>query len=278
MIRSFIRTLLRTRPCAEWLSGYGTKGTNSIVATKGYERNDSEEMETGGKRTVQVNVKMSTEDFSTLQRAANALWPDAILSNSGIILGLAKLAAKDILKEEARQTSPVGKPRRTHAPPTRPSLVTSGPARPPHSLARGPRPNPNPKPNPNPGSCVVGGVAKSPQCVIPRQRRMAWSERGETRARTRDTRNCPARSGNFGKDVLVLAIAYDQHPLAGAFSHHEFEPAMGGIDRDERGRTVVIRPRRHRAFPLAEIECGHSVLVQHGQLTEFLAGIPLCQT
>src|SRR5208282_1425914 len=163
MIRSFIRTLLRTRPCAEWLSGYGTKGTNSIVATKGYERNDSEEMETGGKRTVQVNVKMSTEDFSTLQRAANALWPDAILSNSGIILGLAKLAAKDILKEEARQTSPVGKPRRTHAPPTRPSLVTSGPARPPHSLARGPRPNPNP----NPGSCVVGGVAKSPQCVIP---------------------------------------------------------------------------------------------------------------
>src|SRR5208282_3438775 len=106
------------------------------------------------------------------------------------------------------------------------------------------------------------------------QRRMAWSERGETRARTRDTRNCPARSGNFGKDVLVLAIAYDQHPLAGAFSHHEFEPAMGGIDRDERGRTVVIRPRRHRAFPLAEIECGHSVLVQHGQLTELLAGIP----
>ena len=41
---------------------------------------------------------MSTEDFATLQRAANALWPDAILSNSGIILGLAKLAAKDILK------------------------------------------------------------------------------------------------------------------------------------------------------------------------------------
>lgn len=81
-------------------SPYGTKGTNSIVATKGYEGNDKKEMETGGKRTVQVNVKMNTEDFSTLQRAANALWPDAILSNSGIILGLAKLAAKDILKKK----------------------------------------------------------------------------------------------------------------------------------------------------------------------------------
>jgi hypothetical protein len=35
----------------------------------------------------------------------------------------------------------------------------------PYSLARGPRPNP--KPNPNPGSCVVGGVAKSPQVIVP---------------------------------------------------------------------------------------------------------------
>jgi hypothetical protein len=57
-------------------------------------------METTGKRTVQVNVKMSSEDFTTLQKAANTLWPDAILSNSGIILGLAKLAAKDILKRK----------------------------------------------------------------------------------------------------------------------------------------------------------------------------------
>jgi hypothetical protein len=58
------------------------------------------EMETSGKRTVQVNVKMSTEDFTTLQKAANVLWPEAILSNSGIILGLARLAAKDILKSK----------------------------------------------------------------------------------------------------------------------------------------------------------------------------------
>jgi len=58
------------------------------------------EMETSGKRTVQVNVKMSADDFSNLQRAASVLWPDAILSNSGIILGLARLAAKDILKRK----------------------------------------------------------------------------------------------------------------------------------------------------------------------------------
>jgi hypothetical protein len=58
-------------------------------------------METGGKRTVQVNVKMSSGDFTNLQKAAAALWPDAILSNSGILLGLARLAAKDILKKKA---------------------------------------------------------------------------------------------------------------------------------------------------------------------------------
>jgi uncharacterized protein (DUF1778 family) len=58
-------------------------------------------METTGKRTVQVNVKMSAEDFTALQKAANILWPEAILSNSGIILGLARLAAKDILKKKS---------------------------------------------------------------------------------------------------------------------------------------------------------------------------------
>lgn len=59
-------------------------------------------MEASGKRTIQVNVKMSADDFATLQRAANALWPEAILSNSAIILGLAGLAAKDILKRKPK--------------------------------------------------------------------------------------------------------------------------------------------------------------------------------
>lgn len=60
-------------------------------------------METSGKRTVQVNVKMSAEDFDNLQKAANVLWPDAILSNSGILLGLARLSAKEVLKKKARK-------------------------------------------------------------------------------------------------------------------------------------------------------------------------------
>jgi hypothetical protein len=62
-------------------------------------------METTGKRTVQVNVKMSAEDFDNLQKAANVLWPDAILSNSGILLGLARLSAKEVLKKKARKPS-----------------------------------------------------------------------------------------------------------------------------------------------------------------------------
>ena len=53
------------------------------------------------KRTVQVNVKMSEEDFALLQRAAAALWPEAILSNSGIILGLAKISAKEVLQKKS---------------------------------------------------------------------------------------------------------------------------------------------------------------------------------
>jgi hypothetical protein len=60
-------------------------------------------MQSGGKRTVQVNVKMNGEDFALLQRAAQRLWPDAIISNSGIILGLAKIEANRVLDATARK-------------------------------------------------------------------------------------------------------------------------------------------------------------------------------
>lgn len=46
------------------------------------------------KRVVQVNVKMSEEDYALFHNAARVLWPGAILSNSGIVLGLAKLGVK----------------------------------------------------------------------------------------------------------------------------------------------------------------------------------------
>jgi len=43
-------------------------------------------------------VKMSEEDFALLQDAARARWPEAIISNSGILLGLAKIEANRVLK------------------------------------------------------------------------------------------------------------------------------------------------------------------------------------
>jgi hypothetical protein len=55
------------------------------------------------KRIVQVNIKMSAEDFELLKRAADTYWPDAILSNSGMILGLAKMAAKGVLRGKPRK-------------------------------------------------------------------------------------------------------------------------------------------------------------------------------
>jgi len=58
-------------------------------------------MERDSKRTVQVNVRLSTDDFNLIKRAANALWPDAVLTKSGILLGLAKIAARDVLKSKS---------------------------------------------------------------------------------------------------------------------------------------------------------------------------------
>ena len=55
-------------------------------------------MEQNGKRTIQINVRISAEDDALIQRAANNLWPDAVLTKSGILLGLAKIAARQILE------------------------------------------------------------------------------------------------------------------------------------------------------------------------------------
>lgn len=50
------------------------------------------------KRTVQVGVKMSPDDYALLQKAAAKRWPDAGLTNAQIVLALAKIAARDTLK------------------------------------------------------------------------------------------------------------------------------------------------------------------------------------
>ena len=54
------------------------------------------------KRTTQVNVKMSPDDFQLLKKAAEKRWPDAVMTNSGIVLGLAKIAAREVLQRRKR--------------------------------------------------------------------------------------------------------------------------------------------------------------------------------
>ena len=41
---------------------------------------------------------MSADDFTELKQAATMLWPGAILTNSSVILGLAKLKASDVVE------------------------------------------------------------------------------------------------------------------------------------------------------------------------------------
>lgn len=54
------------------------------------------------KRTIQVNVKMTEEDFELLKKASEKRWPDAVMTNSGVVLGLAKIAARQTLKRKRR--------------------------------------------------------------------------------------------------------------------------------------------------------------------------------
>ena len=56
----------------------------------------------GMKRTLQVNVKMTQDDFDLLKKAADKRWPDAVMTNSGIVLALARIAARDTLKKKSR--------------------------------------------------------------------------------------------------------------------------------------------------------------------------------
>jgi hypothetical protein len=40
---------------------------------------------------------MSPKDFRLLKRTADKKWPDAVMTNSGIVLGLAKISAREAL-------------------------------------------------------------------------------------------------------------------------------------------------------------------------------------
>jgi hypothetical protein len=50
------------------------------------------------KRDIQVSVRMSVEDLDLLKQAADTLWPKAILTNSSIVLGLARIGAEKALE------------------------------------------------------------------------------------------------------------------------------------------------------------------------------------
>lgn len=55
------------------------------------------------KRSIQVNVKMTEEDFALVRKAAEKRWPDAVVTNSGVVLGLAKIAAREILSGKRKR-------------------------------------------------------------------------------------------------------------------------------------------------------------------------------
>ena len=56
------------------------------------------------KRTTQVNVKMTQEDFTLLRKAAEKRWPDAVMTNSGIVLARAKIASREIVRKGKRES------------------------------------------------------------------------------------------------------------------------------------------------------------------------------
>jgi hypothetical protein len=73
----------------------GTNSINSNIAAQVQMLNKGRM-----KRTIQVNVKMTPEDFNLLRTAAEKRWPDAVMTNSGIVLALAKIAARESLRRK----------------------------------------------------------------------------------------------------------------------------------------------------------------------------------
>jgi len=51
------------------------------------------------KRTTSVTVKMSDDDLKLMLKAAETIWPKAILTRSSVVLGLAKIGAEHALSQ-----------------------------------------------------------------------------------------------------------------------------------------------------------------------------------
>ncbi len=56
-----------------------------------------------GKRTTSVTVKMTDDDLKQLLKAAEAIWPKAILTRSSVVLGLAKIGAEHALGQTRKK-------------------------------------------------------------------------------------------------------------------------------------------------------------------------------
>jgi hypothetical protein len=84
-----------------------TNSSNYIIATF-YSKCKKWGMGDTAKRSVQVNVRLSEQDFALIKKAAAKLWPNAVLSNSGILLGLARLAASTALEPTRKSGGSAG--------------------------------------------------------------------------------------------------------------------------------------------------------------------------
>jgi hypothetical protein len=56
----------------------------------------------GQRKTVSVGVKMSQKDHELLRKAAEMLWPEADMSQSSLVLSLARMAARMALDQGLR--------------------------------------------------------------------------------------------------------------------------------------------------------------------------------
>lgn len=57
------------------------------------------------KRSVSVTVKMTDEDWKLLNQAAALRWPDAEITKSAKVLGLARMAARELVPQKASKKS-----------------------------------------------------------------------------------------------------------------------------------------------------------------------------
>jgi hypothetical protein len=63
----------------------------------------SHKMAAMAKRNLQLNIRMSDDDLTLLRKAAAALWVGIPVTDSTLILSLAKLKAEEVLRAKAKK-------------------------------------------------------------------------------------------------------------------------------------------------------------------------------